>query len=202
MDIFGSLSYFDCAPASLCTTKLLVMACNFNWFIKITQSFGSGFQIKIVKPEARLIMTDADLDRLSYQIRLGNTFGCEMPTQLFIAYCFFSFLLLVLCLYWLCQWRLTFPEPRYYLISFLFLTQRQHLLLHVVILGPCWPLVFFRFSASSLCWFLQRAYCFENSIVPSRLVSCHRCAVHRLDLLFGVLKGIGQVSRVVVFNWW
>ncbi len=89
--LFGSLSYFDCAPASLCITKLLVMACNLNWFIKITRSFESGFQIKIVKPEARLIMTDADLDRLSYQIRLENTFGFELPTQLFIAYFFFSF---------------------------------------------------------------------------------------------------------------
>ncbi len=73
-------------------TKLLVMACNFNWFIKITQSFGSGFQSQnFAKPEVRLIMTDADLDRLSYQIRLGNTFGCELPTQLFIAYCCFFF---------------------------------------------------------------------------------------------------------------
>ncbi len=36
-------------------------------------------------------MTDADLDRLSYQIRLENTFGFELATQLFIAYCcFFS----------------------------------------------------------------------------------------------------------------
>ena len=50
---------------------------------------------------------------------------------------------------------------------------------------------FFHFSASS--WV-------ENSIVPLRLVSWHRCAVPRFNLLFGVLKGISQVSYIVVIN--
>ncbi len=34
--------------------------------------------------------------------------------------------------------------------------------------------------------------------MPSRLVSCHRCAVHRFDLLFEVLNGISQVSQLPV----
>jgi hypothetical protein len=58
MDIFGRLSYFDCAPASLCTTKLLVMACNFNWFLKTPSRSDPDFRFKVVKPEARLIKTD------------------------------------------------------------------------------------------------------------------------------------------------
>ena len=94
---FGSLSYFDCAPASLCTTKLLVMACNFNWFIKITRSFGSGFQIQDCKAKSKI---DHDWEqiwsRLSYQIRITNTLvlnwrlNFSLPTVFFI--------LLVLCL--------------------------------------------------------------------------------------------------------
>jgi hypothetical protein len=62
---------------------------------------------------------------------------------------------------------------------------------------------FFPFFSILLCWFLQRACWVEISIVPLRLVSRQRCAVPRFDLLFGVLKGISQVSCVVVFNrWW
>jgi hypothetical protein len=74
MDIFGRLILFYCAPARICITRLLVMAMNFNWFIKITRSFGSGFQIQnIAKPKVRLIMIRTNLSRHSYQIRLRNT---------------------------------------------------------------------------------------------------------------------------------
>jgi hypothetical protein len=55
------------------------------------------------------------------------------------------------------------------------------------------PRFFSIFQHRALC-------CVENSIVPLRLVSCHRCAVPRFDLLFGVLKGISQVSHIVVLN--
>ncbi len=71
---FWGLILIYCAPARICITRLLVMAFNFNWFIKITRSFGSGFQSQnIAKPKVRLIMIRTNLSRHSYQIRLRNT---------------------------------------------------------------------------------------------------------------------------------
>jgi len=40
----------------------------------------------------------------------------------------------------------------------------------------------------------------EISIAPLRLVSRHRCAVLRFDLLFGVSKGFSQVSPITVLS--
>ncbi len=135
------------------------MAFNFNWFIKITWSFGSGFQIKDCKARSKI---DHDWEqiwsRLSYQIRLRNTLvvNCRLNFSLPTVF----FLLLVLCLYFYVNGTngLTFPGRRYCLpIPIPISIPRQHLLLHVVIFGAMLTPGFFRFSAS------RRV---ENSIVP------------------------------------
>ncbi len=67
------------------------MAFNFNWFIKITRSFGSGFQIQSCKARSK---TDHDWCRSEQTFlpdQIKEHVGFELATQLFIAYsCFFS----------------------------------------------------------------------------------------------------------------
>ncbi len=161
--------YFDCAPASLWTTKLLVMAFNFNWFIKINRSFGSGFQIQDCKARSK---TDHDWEqiwnRLSYQIRLRNTLvvNCRLNFSLPTVF----FILLVLCLYFYVSGTngLTFPGRRYcFLIPIPIPIPRQHLLLHVVIFGAMLTPGFFHFSASSSVF--STTSWVEISIVPCEI---------------------------------
>ncbi len=175
------------------------MACNFNWFIKIIQSFGSGFQIKNCKARSKIDHDWTNLNRLSYQILLENTFGCELPT--FHCLLLFFFLLLVLCL--IMSVALDLPRTRILFqqfpipIPYAEATSIAACCHFGAMLTPG----FFHLSASS-----GFNFCVdwaENNIVTLRLVSCHRCAVPCFDLLFRVLKGISQVSCVVVSNrWW
>jgi len=114
---FGRLSYFDCAPASLWTTKLLVMAFNFNWFIKITRSFGSGFQIQDCKARSKI---DHDWEqiwsRLSYQIRLRNSFGFELVTHSLPIVVFFIVSIMFI---FLCQWHYWLDLPGTQILFFI-----------------------------------------------------------------------------------
>ncbi len=90
MDIFGSLILFCCAPARTCITSLLVMAVNFNWFIKITRSFGSGFQSKnIAKPKVRLIIIENRSKQTFLPDQIKEHFGLWTGDS-FIDYCCFS----------------------------------------------------------------------------------------------------------------
>ena len=190
---FGSLSYFDCAPASLCTTKLLVMACNFNWFIKITRSFGSGFQIKVVKPEARLIMTDNRSKQTFLPDQIRKHFWLWIADSTFHYLLLFFFSIVSFMFIMILTVALDFPGTQILSQQFPIPYAEATSIAACCRYGAMLTPGFFHFSASS--WV-------ENSIVPLRLVSRHRCAVLRFVLLSGVLKGISQVSLVVVLNRW
>ena len=82
MDTFWEFALFYCAPVSSCITSLLDMAFNVNWFIKITRSFGSGFQKQqIVKPNVRLIIIESRSKRRFISDQIGNTFGLWTTTH-------------------------------------------------------------------------------------------------------------------------
>ncbi len=96
MDIFGSLILIFCAPVRTCITSLLDMAVNFNWFIKITRSFGSGFQNQhIAKPEGRLIIIENRSELRFIPDQIKEHFGLWTTTHsLTIVF----FCMLILCL--------------------------------------------------------------------------------------------------------
>ena len=92
MDIIWEFALFYCAPVSSCITSLLDMAFNSNWFIKITRSFGSGFQKQqITKPNVRLIIIESRSKQRFISDQIGNTFGLWTMTH-----CFF-FAMLISC---------------------------------------------------------------------------------------------------------
>jgi hypothetical protein len=168
MDIFGRLILFYCAPARICITKLLDMAIDFNWFIKITRSFGSGFQSQnIARPKVRLIIIENRSKQTFLPDQIKEQFGLWTGDS-FIDYCFFLYVNIMFKVYmsvalWAWPSRdadivLDFPIPNP--------TQRHLLRLYVAILGNADPWIF-RFSidwvenstvpveigiASSLCW--------------------------------------------------
>ena len=95
MDTFGRLILFYCAPVRTCITSLLDMAINFNWFIKITRSFGSGFQSQnIAKPKVRLIMIKNKSEQTFLPDQIKEHFGFELATHSLPI----VFFMLVLCL--------------------------------------------------------------------------------------------------------
>jgi len=158
MDIFGRLILFYCAPARICITRLLVMAINFNWFIKITRSFGSGFQSQnIARPKVRLIIIENRSKQTFLPDQIKEHFGLWTGDS-FIDYCFFS-----LCWYYVYIFYvsgtmgLTFPGRRYYFWhSYSYSYAEASTTAVCCHFGLCWPLDFFRFSIFRL----------ENSIVP------------------------------------
>jgi hypothetical protein len=182
------------------------MAFNFNWFIKITRSFGSGFRSQnIAKPKVRLIMIENKSEQTFLPDLIKELFWFWTGDS-FIAYCFFSYVSIMFIMtiaVALMAWPsrdtdivfsnpIPIPNPR------------QHLLLHVVILGLCWPLVFSIFQhllvQNNLLVVTSTLPELRTVSCPLRLVSRHSCAELRFVLLSGVLKGISQVSIVVVLT--
>jgi hypothetical protein len=191
MDIIGSLILFYCAPVRTCITSLLDMAINFNWFIKVTRSFGSGFQSQnIAKPKVRLIIIENRSKQTFLPDQIKEHFGLWTDDS-FIAYCFFSYVsIMFITIMSVALWAwpsrdsdivFDFPIPNP--------TQRHLLLLYVAILGNADPWIF-SVSASTE---LRTVSC------PLRLVSRHRCAELRFVLLSEVLKG-SQVSPIFVLT--
>ncbi len=113
MDTFWEFALIYCAPVSSCITSLLDMAFSGNWFIKITRSFGSGFQKQqIVKPNARLIIIENRSEQRFISDQIGNTLWF-VKTVTHCFFCYFNSMLIV----FLCQWNymgLTFPGLGYY----------------------------------------------------------------------------------------
>ncbi len=112
MDIIWEFALFYYAPVSSCITSLLDMAFNGNWFIKITRSFGSGFQKQqITKPNVRLITIENRSKQRFISDQIGNFLVCETMTH-----CFFYYVNIMLIVF-LCQWNymgLTFPGLGHY----------------------------------------------------------------------------------------
>ncbi len=181
------------------------MACNFNWFIKITRSFGSGFQIQNCKARSKI---DHDWCR-SKQTFLPDPirehFWLWIADSTFHYLLFFfpivNIMFILIMSVALMAWPSQNPDT-VSTISYSYSLRRGNIYCCMLSFwGYADPWFFSHFSASSGCnFYVDWA---ENSIVTLRLVSCHRCAMPRFDLLFGVLKGISQVSCIVVSNqWW
>ena len=184
MDIIWEFALIYCASVSSCITSLLDMAFNCNWFIKITRSFGSGFQKQqIAKPNVRLIIIENRSKQRFMSDQIGNILVC-VKLWLIVFFCYVAIMLIffmvsgtiwawpswtrILLLH--SYWDSYADRGTYYLV-----VGCQY--------GPCWPMdFFFRFSID---WV-------ENSIVPLRLVSRHRCAELRFVLLSEVLKEVSQ----------
>ncbi len=156
------------------------MAIDFNWFIKITRSFGSGFQSQnIARPKVRLIMMRTDLSKHSYQIRLRNILVCELATHS-VTIVFFLYVDIMFIVYNVSGTiGLTFPGRRHYFLIFLFLFLRRGI--YYCCMLPLWVMLthgFFPF---------QHPLDLRTVSTPVRLVSLQRCADLRFVLLSEVL---------------
>jgi hypothetical protein len=165
------------------------MAFNFNWFIKITRSFGSGFQSQnIAKPKVRLIMIKNRSEQTFLPDQIKGHFGFELATHsLPIVFFFYvSIMFITIMSVALLAWPSRDEEI---LLIFLFLFLRRGT--YYCCMLPFWVMLtlgFFPFQHLS-----AEIFRLENSIVPLRLVLRHRCAELRFVLLSGALKG-SQVS--------
>jgi hypothetical protein len=175
MDIVGSLILFYCAPARTCITSLLDMAIDFNWFIKITRSFGSGFQSQnIARPKVRLIIIENKSEQRFLPDQIKEHFGLWTGDS-FIDYCFFSYVNIMFIVHNVSGTiGLIFQgRRRYFFVIPIEIPMQREASTNVVCChyGPCWPMDFFRFSilsiensinpreisiASTLCWALFR----------------------------------------------
>ncbi len=181
MDIVGSLILFCCASVRTCITSLLDMAINFNWFIKITRSFGSGFQSQnIARPKVRSIIIEQKSEQIFLPDQIKEHFGLWTGDS-FIDFCFFFYFNIMFIVHnvsgTIC---LIFPERRHYFLIFLlrFLCRERHLLmLYVAIMGHADPWIF---SVSA-------SYRLRTVSTPVRLVSLQCCAELRFVLLSEVI---------------
>ena len=138
------------------------MAFNFNWFIKITRSFGSGFQNQDCKAKSKIDHDESKSKQTLLPDQIKEHFGLWTGDSPFIAYSFFSYVSIMFIMtitVALTAWpsrssRYCFlnpiPTPN----------PSQHLLLHVVIFGAMLTPGFFPFF--SIDWV-------ENSIAPREI---------------------------------
>ncbi len=160
MDIFGSLILFYCAPARTCITSLLDMAINFNWFIKITRSFGSGFRSQnIAKPKVRLIIIKNRSKQTFLPDQIKEHFGLWTGYS-FSDCCFFLYVNIMFIAYTVSgTMGLTFPGLGYVFFIFLFLRRGTYYCCMLPFWGHADPWIF-SVSASYRC---------ENSIDPREI---------------------------------
>ncbi len=144
------------------------MACNFNCFIKITRSFGSGFQSQnIAKPEVRLIMTDNKSERtfLPDPIRkhfwfwiADSTFHCLLLFFFSIVSIMFILIMSVALMAWPSR------NPDTVSCSYSYSLRRGNIYCCMLSFwGHADPWIF---SVSALTVLISATYLFENSILP------------------------------------
>jgi hypothetical protein len=161
MDIIWEFDLFYCAPVRTCITSLLDMAINVNWFIKITRSFGSGFQNqRIAKPNVRLIIIESRSKQRFITDQIGNTLVCELWLIVF-----FLYVNIVLIVYNVSGtiWAWSSRDSDMFLI---FLCRERHLLmLYVAIIGHADPWIFSVSASLSS----ENSDWVENSIDPREI---------------------------------
>jgi hypothetical protein len=170
------------------------MAVNFNWFIKFTRSSDPDFRFKIAKPEVRLIMIENKSEQTFLPDLIKEHFGFEWG----LIHCLLLFFSIVSTMFIMTISVALMAWPSrdadiVFLIPIPIPTQRQHLLLHVVIFGAMLTPGFFPFFsidwvensivpfeisiASSLCWASFRSTVRSTQGNKS---SQHRCSSHSM----------------------
>ncbi len=95
-DIIWEFALIYCAPVSFCKPAYWTWQLNCNWFIKITRSFGSGFQKQNCKAKCK---TDHNWEQSPkhrfISDHIGNILVCETMTHCFLFVCFFSAIMLI-----------------------------------------------------------------------------------------------------------